>query len=427
MSEDRVEILVSARLTPQRILAPDKNRNPNFKAQEIWVGEKDGPGLKDKLEKDGKTDKMIQDLEQNKDLLGRTITRYNQLRALTVQNARDRNVLDIRFKKSHETMLVTTAYNLEKSGLSFAQRAQNAADNASGGDTEKANLIYRRIIDNFVNKEHDILRELANRIAQNSLTKGDRNRRIQEVQFHPRFKDWAMDKQSWIQLDSEGKKAILEKYTKLHPNTVAATIRHREQPDYLYIFLKPHSESEKGKNKRKTKGVNEAQGRLEQRIAKIPDVSAISAMPTQELRNVFQELDTIGSEIKIHIQPKQGQQPMVIDRMLDLLDKNPELRDRIDAIKVRIDNHGTADDLGNALPETVFYTNDESEHQITGALQKEFVDVEGNRKIPRFNQEVSGGFLYKAQSGGDIKGFLASKGILDKFFDRESNYSKLRV
>lgn len=426
MSEDRGEI-VSVKLRPQKVLNPEKNCEPSFKAQEIWSGRQNSPGLKDKLDKDSESKQMITDLEGNPDLLARTITRYQLLRVLTIQEARDRGALDPKLKNTHETYLATLAFKLEKSGQTYSKRVKEAADGVSHGDGEKANLIHTRMIDDFVKKEHDLLLTLVDRISQNALSRKDLHERIDQIDKHPRASVWREDKEQWKQTNAEAKQELLEKYTKLHPNSVVSTIRHPQQPDYLYIYPKAYDYSERQKNKQLTKNVNQAQDRLAQRIGSLPDTVSIRNIPTKQLKEVFQELDVMENEVKIHLQPKPGDQPKILDRLLDLFDNKPEMRDKIGAVKVRIDNHDSQDELGNPLPEVVIYTNSKSQLDILSSLQSEFIDIEGSRRAPRFNQEVQKGFVYKAQSGGDVKTFLAERGVLDKFFDKGSNYSELRV
>lgn len=426
MSENRGEI-VSVKLTHQKILNPEKNCEPNFKAQEIWSGRQNRPGLKDKLDKDSESKQMIANLEVNPDLLARTITRYQLLKVLTIQEARDRGALDPKLRNSHETYLASLAYKLENSGQTYSRKVNEAAANASQGDTEKADLIYKKMINDFIKKEHDLLSTLVDRISQDALSKKDMHERINQLDKHPRFNNWNEDKQQWIQSDAETKQKLLEKYIQLHPGSVASSTRHGQQPDYLYIYPKEYDFSERQKNKQLTKDVNQSQDRLVQKIDSLPDNTSVTSIPTEQLKEVFEELEVMENEVKIHLQPMLGDQPKTLDRLLDLFDKKPEIRDKIGAVKVRIDNHDSQDDLGNPLPEVVIYTNSQSQPDILSALQSEFIDMEGSRQTPRFNQEVQKGFIYKTQSGGDVKNYLAGRGVLGKFFDKGSNYSELRV
>lgn len=193
--------------------------------------------------------------------------------------------------------------------------------------------------------------------------------------------------------------------------------------DYHYFYLRPHDTNARAQQKKLTVNANTAQDRLVARFSS-QKPEEIKRIPTGILKNVYQEFNEIRREVKIHLMPKTEEELKVMSMVFELLKNNPPLRDLIDCMKLRVvDNNSSSDQL----PEVVIYTNDTSASVLIKALLQELGFLTGTGKVPRYNQEVSNGLIYMAQSGGDLKETLREKGLLDKIFDVASGYAVLRV
>jgi hypothetical protein len=410
-------------LSAKDILNPVK-QGVNLNADKIWESTK----ISLQTTPEPEMDSAISDINANPELRSRVVERQQNLFGLLGQDARAAGIINPNFSNNDKVELTLMAYRIENQGLQYTQRVNKITKETFPQDPEKANFIADRMIQDYTDSEYAILQHLIDKMKQQEIETKEIQNRIDEIITDPRRPEWLQTGIDWEKDPAEKREQIIKNLAQKHQDSVSSVFKYSDQqPNYTYLYLKPHDKEEQEINKRMVKDVNNAQSRLENNVAIKNSVQPVKDIPTQQLRSIFTDLDIIDQEVKIHLQPQVKDEPMAVDRLLTLLDKNPHLRDKIQAIKVRVIGNGTSEDDGNNLPEMVIYTNSKSKTELVSAFLDEFVDLRGNGLTPRFNQEVANHFVYVAQSGGDLKNSLSSMGVLDKFFDASKNYSELRV
>jgi hypothetical protein len=412
-------------LSTREILNPEKSVKGLVPSPDsLCIGE-EGIGIKSTLEKTANdaVSKIISEVDADQDLRERFVSRYQLLIGVLGQEVRKKGVEEPRFNDNDRVDLAALAHELETKGVDYSERVSRIASEKFADDPEKAKLVSQRMIDNLVSAEQDLFDHIATRIQQRRIEKTTEKRSFGDKEKAK----WRQVGESWSSQSPDGRKAILDQIAGNHEGSVAKVVRFEQQPGHVYFFLNPNNPAAKESHKNLMRGVNRAQDSLVDRITEVGKDKPVTSIPTQSLRGAFNELDILGREAKIHIQPKVEEEPWVVDRLLSTLDAQPELGDVIDAVKVRVVGNGEPELDGSHIPEIVIYTDQDSRDQVLTPLMKEFLDLEGNGLTPRFNREVTGNLLYVAQSGGDLKERLQHMGLLDKFFDAESNHSELRV
>jgi len=148
----------------------------------------------------------------------------------------------------------------------------------------------------------------------------------------------------------------------------------------------------------------------------------------------------IMSEFKIHLQPSRDRIGLVVRRLTDTLTdpKNQDLREALMGFKIRRPPGAAAKDQTKIMPEIVIYprvgtgsTPEELSRaranaeialaKVTAATQ-DLVGLGQRDRTPRYNARIND-LVYIAQSSGDFKEFLEREGLLDEFFDPETNYA----
>jgi len=410
-------------LSAKDILNPEK-QNVSLNADKIWESTK----ISLQTTPEPEINIVISAVDTNPEFRSRFIERQQNLFGLLGQDAREAGINNPNFSNKNKVELALMAYRIENQGLQYVHRVKKVAQETFPQDPDKANFIADRMIQDYTDSENAILQHLVDKMKQKEIETKEIQNRIDEVITDPRRPGWLQTGINWEKAAAEKRERILINLGQKHPDSVSSVFKYSDQqPNYTYLYLKPHDEEQKIINQQVVKDVNNAQSRLENNIELKNSVQPVRDIPTQQLRSVFTDLDIVGQEVKIHLQPQVKDEPMVVDRLLTALDKNPHLRDGIQAIKVRIIGNGTYEEDGDNLPEMVIYTTSESKTELVSTILNEFVDLRGNGITPRFNQEVANRLVYVAQSGGDLKNNLASMGVLDKFFDASKNYSELRV
>ena len=334
------------------------------------------------------------------------------------------------------------AYRVAIQGNQYVSRVAEQTKQNYPTDQEKAQFSFDITIKKYQETEENLLNYLAAKNRQSYVEKSVKKARKTELLTNPDMQQWQEQGTAWDQANQQEnvqpleslhqrEKIILEiakKHKKIIASQFSAVVgsEHRrpgnDNQDYFYFFLKPHDRKEKSRLAQRVKNVNQSQDSL---VGNLMGKSAdqVLATPTSNLKEVFKELEVIGREVKVHLMPNAIDTPMVVDRLLQLLEDQPEYRDLIQAIKVRTKGSNSKDDL----PEIVIYSDDENLQKLLFLLQSEFCDLQGDSRTPRFNQEVANGLIYYAQSGGDLKEKLDQLGVLDKLFNKNLGHAQLRV
>ena len=125
---------------------------------------------------------------------------------------------------------------------------------------------------------------------------------------------------------------------------------------------------------------------------------------------------------KIHLQPKPEYQYWVFYRLLSLLNNNTDC----DAMKINILYDRVYD--SNKLPVIVIYSmlGKNNFDRLLKAIISHFSGVDhdlvGLNITPRYNTRVSS-LIYFSQGNGDDKEYLKALGVLDKYYNKDLNYS----
>lgn len=423
---DQLEQFPQPQLSSKEIIHPENSAGVNFNAGALWQGTEARAGLRQDLS-GVSNEKTIQAIDNDANLKGRVVARYQKLLGLLGQSCRQKGIEKPSFTCQNRGELILMAHRIETNGQEFCQRVKKISLARFSDDPEKANLIAEKMIGDYLKTEEAIIDHLVNRIRQQNIDQTKKQKKTQEMKKDPRHLEWEEIGQKWLNSSPDQREEIVRQIAARHQASVASCTRDIQQPNFVYYWLKAHQSEEREKHRQKSKGVNDAQDRLQLKIAQVNAQTPVVNLPTKHLRDVFEDLEIVDNEVKIHLQPQLEQEPMVVDRLLSLLEQQPQLRDGIDAIKVRVIGNGQPEPDGHHLPEVVIYTNNSFQACLLKFLQQEFCDLTGNGLTPRFNQEVANQLIYVAQSGGDLKQWLSQEGLLDKLFDKETNYANLRV
>ena len=151
---------------------------------------------------------------------------------------------------------------------------------------------------------------------------------------------------------------------------------------------------------------------------------------------VNKDRDLLLSQYKIHLQPKKEYIPIVIDRIIQLLEKNPELGDVLAGFKARLGSSEKAGKDGGyeQMAEIVIYPAAGAEKDADGktvgrknleivlaAIVESCADLEGisNGVAPRENAKITD-LIYVAQSDGNLKTHLKEAGLIDQYFQKDA-------
>lgn len=412
------------------IVNPENTAGVDFNADQIWWGNNQAQGARSNLlalPAETEQRASVESIDANTELRGQVIARYQKLLGSLGSVCRSRNIETPRFTNSDRAELVLMAHRIETAGKQYCARVRKVTNEKFDSDPEKATLVAEKIINDYLSAESAIIYHLAGKVHQRAIDAEEKLLKVKQIRENPKQNEWGAMAAEWQSASPDAREKLLRKISLNHRTSISSGNRPPQQPDYFYLWPIPHNPEIKAKNKQLVSGVNDAQERLLANIQRLDAQSPVSKLPTRHLRQVFQDLNIIDREIKIHLQPLLPDEPMVVDRLLTLLNQQPQLRDGINALKVRINGNCQPEPSGHYLPEIVIYTSGQFQPTLLAALQKEFCDLIGNGLTPRFNQELANQFLYIAQSGGDLKENLAQINLLDKFFDKDANYARLRV
>ncbi len=219
------------------------------------------------------------------------------------------------------------------------------------------------------------------------------------------------------------REVIIKQIIAKHPGLVK--VDYNGGYGYHFIHLVAHDAAVAKETHDKVHKANTAQDNLMRRIEDM-GADAVIATPTVQIKAQLPELETVGEEVKIHLMPTLIQQPKTLDMLFTLLEKQPELRDYIVPMKVRNLDNGVQDEF----PEFVLYTTRDKAQVVVNALQQHFFGETGQGRVPRYNEAVPGtnGFIYLAESGGDLKNDLRGikPELLNKLFDQGGNHAHIR-
>ena len=311
--------------------------------------------------------------------------------------------------------LIFMAYRFESDGREYARQCQQSVESVTADPAERKALAT--ILENrYIDREAGLMKAIAIRInvRENVVRKGPDNNKYIEL-----ARRWVEAGNGLEAQSNDARVAEAQRVADAHKDIVAMST---EQGGYYHLIPKANNPVLRANNLKETKYTNRAQSDFENKLGRLVE-SDIRAIPTGDLVRQFQELSTIGNEIKIHLMPPAARKPEFFDRVLSLLEKYPNLRDMIDELKLGLRDN-SKDIQGNTLPEIVIYTSAKNYQSVLGPILTEFASEVGTGRVPRFNQEVAHKLIYMAQSGGDLK--LALGQVLDKFFDASHNFAKLR-
>lgn len=135
----------------------------------------------------------------------------------------------------------------------------------------------------------------------------------------------------------------------------------------------------------------------------------------------------LDQEFKIHLQPKRQFVPLMASRLSRLL-QSEEVRTLVQEFKVLTDPR-RVDSQGQEMAQIVIYPQmgRENAKRLLGLLRDALRDDEkyGSGQTPRYNMRDNN-LLFIAQSSGDLKSALAQSGLLDDFFDPNTNHAFMR-
>lgn len=421
--------MIDEQLTSSETLAlnPETEIQPVFDAKTVWHGDPRVVGLKDKLGILEEADKvrLSQLFENGGELQGKIIARYQQLCGLLQTECKKMNVTasPILLSDTDRAELLLMAERIQTRGAEIYAKSRELADSLTPGDAEKAKLLVEKVISQYVQAEQAIILHLAQKIKSAEAKKAIEGKPVDTQ----KSTEWRNQGEAWKNADRTRRIELLKTLASQHADAVTKHGCFSQQPDNYYFFLKPHVVEVKRQSETYVSGVNSAQESLVRKIDQF-GADKVVQTPTVDLRNMFTDIQLIGREIKIHLMPNVTDKYMAMDRLLTLCKQIPSLRDHINAIKMSIPDQTQPYTANLYGPEVVIYTNDKAEQMVLGAIIQEFAGLEGTHHCPRMNQEVADGFIYRAQSGGDLKGVLQvhSFELLGKIFDIETNYATIK-
>lgn len=163
--------------------------------------------------------------------------------------------------------------------------------------------------------------------------------------------------------------------------------------------------------------------------------------PSKWRKVLEKNADTLFSEYKIHLQPKREYLPLIVDRLVKLIDERPDLKPLIAAFKAKIGDSVMRQDDGRMeqAAELVIYPKVGSEKDASGKSEgrknmetvlraileaTEDLETTSNGKTPRENAKITD-LVYVAQAGGDLKNVLREAGVIDEYMEKDAsgNYS----
>lgn len=402
----------------------------DYNADLIWNGIEPLAGTRLKVlvtpDPTGETQRVVAAVDQDANLRERVLFRYENLLSLVATECLLNGTPKIQMIDSDRQTLFQLAHRLETDAITYTQKARDAANKVAPLDREKARLIGDRLIQNYVAREFAIVQHLSHKAIQRHVESTITPAKTEQIKTDPRQPEWKQAGQEWLKATPNQREGIIKKIAQKHASVIASQMSYEAQQGYYYINPKPVNPLVAKEIDNKIKAATNEQDLLVLQLQKAKDQfgpSGIINLPTAKFRDYFSSLGQIGEEFKVHLMPKLEDQPMVLDRLLSLLEQKPELRDKIRPMKVRVRNNGQAD----SLPELVIYTSSQHYREILACLQQEFSDLKGLNRTPRYNQEVANGLIYFAQSGGDLKNELLDMNVLSKIFDPQSDHAKLRV
>lgn len=379
------------------------------------------------------TQDITDTLSNDKELLRKVLGRYNKLLSLFHQELGKLGMLidAIKYSDEEKNELFWIAIEIETKGVELYRRIEQITSNLPH-DVQIRNQVESMKKNELIEALHKIILHRALSRKKEKVAEHSQRKKTETLK-NPKYPSWKQWGEKWVQAVSQEKNdvdgamkskqqtmvEIAQNYPGIISNHFSAK-KHNQ--DYYYFFLSVHDVRENSRLNSLVNGVNEAQESLLGQVSAAGMDNVLRA-PTTDLRKVFADLNKVSREIKIHLMPDTQDQPMVLDRILELISQNPTLKDKIQAIKVREVGNNSPDNL----PEFVIYTTDESLTELLKILMEEFSDLVGTGRVPRFNDEVLNKLIYVAQSGGDLKNSLDQMGVLDKFFDKNANYAKLRI
>ncbi len=151
---------------------------------------------------------------------------------------------------------------------------------------------------------------------------------------------------------------------------------------------------------------------------------------------VDQHQDLIFSQYKIHLQPKKEYIPVVVGRIIEMMNEWPDLKSIIAGFKAKLGGSEKPSDTGGfeQMAEIVIYPKVGSEIDASGktegrrnlekllaVITDTMKDLEetSNGKAPRDNAEVTD-LVYVAQSDGNLKSQLKKAGLIDQFLSKDA-------
>lgn len=431
----------TTRLEPRPLTLPSavnpeaKSVTPRgFDSEILWKGGPERRGMRQMMvdypDQDA-SQQALQSLDGRPELRVAVGVRYGMLLGALGQECQALETAQPKFLDSDRTELAMMAYRLEVQSQDYIKRIDSVLQQQFPLDKERQKLVRERLIQNYTNSEYDLLQHLARKVKQREVDRGVSQKR-ESLKLDPRSSEWQQLGMQWEEatgLEAANpdqslalKERMMAGLADKHPGVVAKIASKAKEQGYYYFVPRDADKARAQEHDRQMNGVNAAQDRF---MADLGTAQAgeVRSIPTTKLKDVYKDLDAISQEMKIHLMPQTKDEPMVMDRLLTMLERNPRFRDVVDAIKMRVVGNNKPD----AYPELVLYTDKQNFNQILSALQTEFGELKGTGRQPRFNQEVANGLIYVAQSGGDLKEFLADKGVIDKFFDRNSGYAQMRT
>lgn len=378
------------------------------------------------------------EINGNTDRFFRVATRYKALVVRIHEKLKEGKFSDFKqLTEEEQTELALQSIRLEFRAFDYLKGLPEKATTQLLHDPERARLFVENNAREYLDIEEKIFNEVLISVQLRCQPVADKQQQVavqREVQARSPWDEVGTNWLSWTrgeQQDPAGmlkqKEEFMAQLAEQYSDAISIGMSAVPEQPYYYFHTKVHDRTVAQAEAQRTRGVNEAQDAI---IKQFKDATpaAVRGIPTGKLRESYAEFNKVGQEVKIHLMPRVNQEPLVVARLLALLQRRSDLRDRVQPIKVRIVGNGK-NDGGEILPEVVLYTTKDSYPIIVAALMQEFQDIQGTNRIPRFNEPVKSenGLIYVAQSGGDFKNQLAQMGLLNKIFDQQSNHARLRV
>lgn len=147
----------------------------------------------------------------------------------------------------------------------------------------------------------------------------------------------------------------------------------------------------------------------------------------QKLENNPEILELSSKEYKIHLMPKEEYSKEVLERILDLLRNNIDLKRKLEQYKVALKDPETLEfpsdrsRSAGEFPRIVLYVEGKKNAQeLLDAINNLFTPAEaeifGCNKTPRLNEKVNS-LLYYAQGSGDVKERAMKLSVADHFLE----------